>query len=96
MKIKNEINDALFEAILNLETIDECYEFFVDLCTMKEIESMATRLQAAKMLRDGLTYDVIEKNVNISTATLSRVSRAYKYGEGGYKKIIEKTLDNKK
>lgn len=95
MKIKSELNDSLFEAILKLETIEECYEFFTDLCTIKEIEAMANRLEAAKLLKKGLTYDEIEYKVNISTATLSRVSRALKYGEGGYDKIIEKTLEKK-
>lgn len=96
MNLKNKINDSLFEAILNLETVDECYKFFIDLCTVKEIESMATRLEAAKLLKKGMTYDEILKKVDISTATLSRVSRALKYGEGGYDKIIEKTIANNK
>lgn len=90
MNIKSKINDDLFEAILKLETIDECYKFFEDLCTYKEIDAMATRLEAAKKLDKGLTYEEILKEVDISSATLSRVSKALKYGPGGYKDILDK------
>ena len=89
-KLRNEENNELFEAILKLESIEECYMFFEDLCTVKEIESMAIRLHAAKSLLKGETYEKTLENVNISSATLSRVSKAIKYGDGGYKKIIEK------
>ena len=89
-KLKNTENDELFEAILKLDSIEECYMFFEDLCTVKEIESMAIRLHAAKSLLKGETYEKTLENVNISSATLSRVSKAIKYGDGGYKKIIEK------
>ncbi len=89
-KLKNKENDELFEAILKLDSIEECYMFFEDLCTVKEIESMAIRLHAAKSLLKGETYEKTLENVNISSATLSRVSKAIKYGDGGYKKIIEK------
>lgn len=89
-KLRNEENNELFEAILKLESVEECYKFFEDLCTVKEIESMATRLHAAKSLLKGETYEKILETVNISSATLSRVSKAIKYGDGGYKNIIEK------
>ena len=89
-KLKNTENDELFEAILKLDSIEECYMFFEDLCTVKEIESMAIRLHAAKSLLKGETYEKTLENVNISSATLSRVSKAIKYGDGGYKKIIDK------
>ena len=67
---RNETTDALFDAILSLESREECYAFFEDLCTVKEISDMAQRLQAAKLLLDGATYEQIVKAVEISTATI--------------------------
>ena len=84
---RNQTTDALFDAILSLETREECYNFFEDLCTVKEISDMAQRLEAAKMLLDGRTYDQIVKAVEISTAT---ISRCIQYGSGGYRETIEK------
>ena len=66
---RNKTTDALFDAILSLETREECYNFFEDLCTVKEISDMAQRLEAAKLLLGGSTYDQIVKAVEISTAT---------------------------
>ena len=88
---RNETTDALFDAILSLETREECYKFFEDLCTVKEISDMAQRLEAAKLLLDGSTYEQIVKKVEISTATISRINRCIQYGTGGYQEIIEKT-----
>lgn len=79
---RNQTTDALFDAILSLETREECYNFFEDLCTVKEISDMAQRLEAAKMLLDGRTYDQIVKAVEISTATISRINRCIQYGSG--------------
>ena len=73
---RNETIDALFDAILSLETREECYDFFEDLCTVKEISDMAQRLEAAKLLLDGSTYEQIVKTVEISTATISRTTAA--------------------
>ena len=84
---RNETTDALFDAILSLESREECYAFFEDLCTVKEISDMAQRLQAAKLLLDGATYEQIVKAVEISTAT---ISRSIQYGSGGYRDTIEK------
>lgn len=86
--IKNEHTDKLFEAIMNLESMEECYAFFEDLCTIKELEDMAQRLHAAQMLLDGCTYDQIVKEVAISTATISRINRCIQYGSGGYAEIL--------
>ena len=82
---KNETVDALFDAILSLESREECYAFFEDLCTVKEISDMAQRL-----LLGGRTYDQIVKEVEISTATISRINRCIQYGTGGYQSVIEK------
>ena len=87
---KNETVDALFDAILSLESREECYAFFEDLCTVKEISDMAQRLEAAKLLLGGSTSDQIVKEVEISTATISRINRCIQYGTGGYQSVIEK------
>jgi len=86
--LKSEQNDKLFETILKLKTVDDCYMFFEDLCTYKEIEAMAQRLTAAKLLSQGKTYEQITEITDISSATLSRVSKCLQYG-GGYKKFIK-------
>ena len=78
---------SLFEVILSLKTQDECQAFFNDLCTVKELDSMAQRVKVAKMLKDGKTYEQIIAQTDISSATLSRVSRSFKYGNG-YKKFV--------
>lgn len=90
---RNETIDALYDAILSLETREECYDFFEDLCTVKEISDMAQRLEAAKLLLDGSTYEQIVKTVEISTATISRINRCIQYGTGGYRQTIEKVRE---
>ncbi len=90
---RNETIDALFDAILSLETREECYDFFEDLCTVKEISDMAQRLEAAKLLLDGSTYEQIVKTVEISTATISRINSCIQYGTGGYRQTIEKVRE---
>ena len=77
----------LFETILKLETIEDCENFFNDLCTFKELDSMSGRIKAAKLLIKGETYDDIIKQTEISSATLSRVNKCVKYGNG-YKKFL--------
>ncbi len=83
-KIQDPAIDQLFEAILTLKDIEECYVFFDDLCTVHEIESMSQRLEVARMLRKGYTYSHIEKETGASTATISRVKRCLNYGNDGY------------
>ncbi|HHU30753.1 MAG: YerC/YecD family TrpR-related protein [Bacillota bacterium] len=89
-KLKDKSTDMLFEAILLLETVEECYQFFEDVCTVSEIKALAQRLQVAKMLRDGKTYQQIEKDTGASTATISRVKRYLHYGAGGYNLVLER------
>ncbi len=79
----------LFQTILALETIEECESFFKDLCTIKEVEAMAQRLYAARLIAGGKTFTQIEELTGISSTTLSRVSQAYRYGSG-YKKALTK------
>ena len=92
---KNETVDALFDAILSLESREECYAFFEDLCTVKEISDMAQRLEAAKLLLGGRTYDQIVKEVEISTATISRVNRSLNYGNDGYEMVFSRLQDKR-
>ena len=73
---------ALYELILRLETVEDCEALFEDLCTKKEIEKMAERIQAAKLLMEGKTYNQVIAQTDISSATLSRVSRCVQYGSG--------------
>ena len=92
MTLKNDegMRKELYEAILKLETVEQAEKFFDDLCTIKELESMSQRLRAAKMLLDGKTYNEIVEETEISSATLARVSKCVRYGDGGYKSVIEK------
>ena len=85
----NEKIDALYELICKLETKEECAALFEDLCTRKEVENMAERAYAAKLLLDGKTYNQVIGETNISSATLSRVSRCVQYGRG-YSKLLKK------
>ena len=80
----------LVEAILKLETEEECINFLNDLCTIQELEKMNQRLEAAKLLLEGCTYEQVIEKTKISSTTLSRVSRCIRYGEGGYKNILKK------
>lgn len=89
-KIKNEDIDYLFEAILTIKNVDECYKFFEDLCTINEIQSMAQRMQVAKMLKKRKTYIDIAHTTGASTATISRVNRSLSYGNEGYKLVFER------
>ena len=89
-KIKDEANDKLFEAILSLQSVDECYAFFEDICTVNEIKALAQRLEVAKMLQAKMTYQEIQQNTHASTATISRVNRCLSYGSDGYKLILER------
>ncbi len=83
-KLNEPAVDQLFEAILTLKSVEECYIFFDDLCTVNEIESMSQRLEVARMLRKGQTYSQIEQETGASTATISRVKRCLNYGNDGY------------
>ena len=84
--------DRLFEVILTLETVEDCYRFFEDVCTIKELEDMAQRLDAAVLLDKGENYQNISQKIGISTATISRVSKCLKYGTG-YRQAIDKTKE---
>lgn len=89
-KLKDPLLDKLFEAVLALENIDECYRFFEDLCTVAEIKSMAQRFEVAKMLEKNHTYGEVVSRTGASTATISRVKRSLNYGADGYRLILER------
>ena len=89
-KLHTKEVDTLFEAILSLNSIEECYKFFEDACTIKEVLEIAQRLKAAQMLTEGVNYAVISKETGMSTATISRVNRCLEYGGGGYAMILER------
>ena len=78
----------LFEAVLALETPEECRAFFQDLCTVAELRAMAQRLEVAQLLDDGLIYNDILQRTGASSATISRVNRALQYGANGYKTVL--------
>ena len=89
-KLKDKITDLFFDAILHLETIDECYDFFEDLCTVNELKSISQRIVVAKMLREKKVYSEIVDETGASTATVSRVNRSLQYGCGGYDLIFDR------
>ena len=89
-KLKSPMNDVLLESILKLESLEEAYAFFEDLCTIKEVDAMAQRLHAAQLLLQGKTYEQIIQETHISSTTLSRVSTCVRYGTGGYARILIK------
>ncbi len=89
-KWHNEMTDRLMKGLADLETPEECYLFFEDLCTIKEIMDMAQRLEVAIMLDAGVNYQEINKKTGVSTATISRVNKCLTYGTGGYKEVMDK------
>lgn len=89
-KIKDDSVDFLFQAILSLKTVEECYDFFEDLCTVPEIKAMSQRLTVAHMLRSKCVYSDIVAKTGASTATISRVNRSLNYGCDGYDIVFER------
>lgn len=89
-KIKSENMDLLFEAILSLESVEECYKFFDDLCTSIELKSFAQRLQVARLLDEHRVYNSIVTETGASTATISRVNRSLKDGNDGYNIVFQR------
>jgi TrpR-related protein YerC/YecD len=94
-KFKSPQADKLFEAVLSLQSIDECYDFFEDLCTVAELRAMIQRFDIALMLDEGKIYTEITKRTGASAATISRVHKSLNYGENGYKRAIERLKGKK-
>lgn len=88
--------EELFKTVLQLKNMADCRMFFEDLCTVKELRDMAQRLKAARMLLDGCTYENIQQQVEISTATISRVNRCIQYGSGGYETMLARLAQTEK
>ncbi len=95
-KIRNEEMNHLFEAILLLRDEEECYKFFMDVCTINELQSMAQRYEVAKMLSEKKTYCEIAKQTGASTATISRVNRSLNYGSDGYDLVLGRLREKEK
>lgn len=87
---KNKDTDVLCDVLLSLRNRAECYALLEDLCTIREVQDMAQRLAVAKMLDNGVSYTEICRTTGVSTATVSRISRCYSYGAGGYKTVIDR------
>ena len=89
-KIRTNAVDSLFDAILSLESREECYIFFEDLCTVNELLSLSQRFEVAAMLKSRKTYLEIAEKTGASTATISRVNRSLNYGTDGYELIFQR------
>ena len=94
-KIKTDEVTGLFEAVLQLRNVEECYLFFEDLCTTNEILTLAQRFQVAKLLGEKYTYQEIAEKSSASTATISRVKRSVDDGNGGYEMLIKRVEEGK-
>ena len=86
---------ALFEAVLSLESVEECAAFFDDVCTIKEIQDLSQRFAVARLLDKGEKYQSIEEATGASTATISRVNKCLTYGSGGYRTVLKKSNEKK-
>ena len=86
----NKDTDRLFQAILTLKTIEECDQFFDDICTIQELLTIAQRLKTAELLKKGANYQEINRETGMSTTTISRVRRSLDYGSGGYDMVISR------
>lgn len=93
---KDENIDFLVRSVLALETEEECFNFFCDLCTVPELQAISQRLVVAKMLSDKEVYSDIVKKTKASTATISRVNRSLKYGNDGYEIIFDRLREQEK
>lgn len=95
-KLRNPSTDRLFQAISSLQTPEECYQFFEDICTVNEILSFSQRFEVARMLRENKVYTEISRETGASTATISRVKRALNYGSDGYDLALTRLKKQKK
>ena len=89
-KLKDEDMDILFRGILKLQTVEDCYDFFEDLCTIAELRAMVQRFQVARMLDEGRIYSDIVQETGASTATISRVNKCLVYGSDGYRRMLDR------
>lgn len=94
-KLHNQNTDLFFNSVLKLESLEECYAFFEDVCTVKEIQSIAQRVVVAKLLTEGMIYSDIVEKTGASTATISRVNRSLNYGNDGYEVVFSRLKNDK-
>ena len=95
-KLRNPETDLLFEGILKLETVEECYRFFTDICTIKELQAMSQRFQVACLLDAGNNYNEVYEQTGVSTATICRVNKCLLYGNGGYETALKRLKEEEK
>ncbi len=88
-KVQSEQTELLMHAVLQLHSPEDAYRFFEDICTIAEMKSMAQRIEVAKLLRQGVTYQEIARQTGASSATISRVNRALLYGADGYRRVLD-------
>ena len=93
---RSDPDSQLYSAILKLQTVEECYDFFTDLCTFSELKAMEQRFEVAKLLNEGMIYNDILERTGASSATISRVNRSLIYGNGGYESVLEKMKEKEK
>ena len=85
--------NRLYQVILHLQTVEECYDFFEDLCTIKELRDLAARLDVAFLLDKGLSYQAVAAETGVSSATICRVKKCLDYGSGGYRRAIDRAAE---
>ena len=88
--IDKDAAEVFFNAVLSLKTPEECQAFFLDVCTIKELQDLTQRLQVAALLSEGRNYQEISKTTSVSSATISRVNRCLLYGDGGYRTVLDR------
>ena len=93
---RSDPDSELYSAILKLQTVEECYDFFTDLCTFSELKAMEQRFELAKLLNDGLIYNDILEKTGASSATISRVNRSLNYGAEGYTTVLPRIKERRK
>ncbi|MCL1823080.1 MAG: YerC/YecD family TrpR-related protein [Oscillospiraceae bacterium] len=92
--IRSSSVEFLFRAVLSLESMEECFDFFEDLCTFSELKACSQRYQVAELLDEGRVYNEIVRQTGASTATISRVNRTLNYGNDGYKVVFERLAES--
>ena len=93
---RNEELDALFSSFLMMESVEDCYDLFSDMFTDQEMVAFARRLRVAKLLLNGATYGMIQEQLPVSSATITRINTVLQYGEGGYRNIVERLMRQQK
>ncbi len=94
-RISSDSLSRLYQVILELQTVEECYDFFEDLCTIKELKDLSQRLEVAFLLDKGLSYQQVAAETGVSAATICRVKKCPDYGSGGYRRAIDRAADAK-